>query len=218
MSEPAPNKRCSEGPSFDFANVTNMGQQVRQWLVSRPRQPIFKVETHLGPEDHRKMVQWMTARGYGAMGAPAAESPKGGTNGGMMMPFSQHLHFHYVQEQIVEGCGWFAVSWNFEGCELVLIMAYFKCGEGIQGNTNASLWAGLLAFVTSLQKQVIIMGDFNVAPEVFMTTTMAQEFPEDPQPSHTVTSGNGSGNDGSPDGPATYRKLRHPRRYVPTTS
>ena len=115
QSEPAPKKRCSEGLSFDFANVTNMGQQVRQWLVSRPRQSIFVVETHLGPEDHRKMLQWMTARGYGAMGAPAAESPKGGTHGGMMMLFPQHLRFHYVQEQLVDGCGWFAVSWNFDG-------------------------------------------------------------------------------------------------------
>ena len=58
----------------------------------------------------------------------------------------------------------------------MLIIAYFKCGEGIQGPTNATLWADLLAFVTSLQKQVIIMGDFNVAPEVFMTTTMAQHM------------------------------------------
>ena len=103
-------------------------------------------------------------------------SLKGGTNGGMMVLFPQHLHFHYVHKQIVEGCGWFAVSWNFAGWEIVLIMAYFKCGEGIQGPINSSLWAGLIAFVTSLQKQVIIMGDFNVSPEVFMTTTMAQHM------------------------------------------
>lgn len=49
-----------------------------------------------------------------------------------------------------------------------------ECGEGIQGPTNASLWAGLLAFVSAVQKPVIIAGDFNISPEVFMTTTMAQ--------------------------------------------
>ena len=55
-----------------------MGQSVRQWLLSKPRQPTFVVETHLGAEDHVQTLQWMTARGYGALGEPAAESVKGG--------------------------------------------------------------------------------------------------------------------------------------------
>ena len=51
-------------------------------------------------------------------------------------------------------------------------MVYFKCGEDIQGATNSLLWSGLLTFVTSLAKPVIILGDFNITPEEFMATTM----------------------------------------------
>ena len=105
-------RQCSEGLRFDFANITTMGQSVRQWLLSKPRQPTFVVETHLGAEDHVQTLQWMTARGYGALGEPAAESVKGGTHGGMMLLFPQNQHFHYVQKKILEGCGWYAVSWT----------------------------------------------------------------------------------------------------------
>ena len=57
--------------------------------------------------------------------------------------------------------------------DLVMVMVYFKCGGGVQGNTNALLCSGLLTFVTGMQKPVIICGDFNITPEEFMTTTMS---------------------------------------------
>lgn len=66
--------------------------------------------------------------------------------------------------------------WSFDNAEIVCIVAYFKCGEGLQGSTNAQLWVGLVACVRNSQKQVIVMGDFNITPEVFMTTTMAQRM------------------------------------------
>ena len=176
VEEPPTKRRNQEGVSFEFANITNVGQQVRQWLISKSRVPIFVVETHLGPDDHNKMMQWMTARGYSAMGAAAAESVKGGTNGGIMMLFPQDQHVHFVQKQIIDGCGWYGVIWSFAGAEILMISAYFKCGEGIQGPTNAELWAGLIAFVTSIQKPVVIVGDFNVTPETFMTTTIGQHM------------------------------------------
>ena len=132
------------------------------------------VETHLGSRDHEKMVQWFATRGLGVLGEPAAESVKGGTYGGLMMVFPWHMHFHFLQKQTIEGCGWYAVLWTFANSELVMIMTYFKCGEGLQGPTNATLWGSLLAFVKQVQKLVVIFGDFNIAPEVFMTTTMAQ--------------------------------------------
>ena len=50
------------------------------------------------------------------------------------------------------------------------------CGDGIQGQTNAELWASLTAFVTSINKPVVIMGDFNITPENFMTTTLGQHM------------------------------------------
>lgn len=72
------------------------------------------------------------------------------------MVFPSHLHFHFVQKQVIEGCGWYGVTWTFGNSELVLIMAYFKCGEGLQGPINAQLWAGLMAFVKSLQKPALV--------------------------------------------------------------
>ena len=52
--------------------------------------------------------------------------------GNMMLLFPQNQHFHYVQKKILEGCGWYAVSWTFESYELMMVMVYFKCGDGIQ--------------------------------------------------------------------------------------
>lgn len=173
ITEPEHKRRCMSGVSFAFANVTNLGQAVRQWLSSRERTPIFLAETHLSPEDHEKTAQWFNTRSFGVLGQPAAISPKGGTNGGLMLVYPAHLHFHYIQKQIIDGCGWFAVHWTFENFDLILVMVYFKCGEGVQGATNSILWSGLLTFVTSVSKPVIIMGDFNITPEEFMVTTMS---------------------------------------------
>ena len=130
------------------------------------------VETHLALEDYQKVQQWLTARGFGVLGHPAAESSKGGTHGGHLLVYPAHMHFHYVHKQIIDGCGWYAVQWTFADAEVLMVMAYFRTGEGIQGHTNAQLWAGLLSFVTSVVKPVIICGDFNITPEEFMTTTM----------------------------------------------
>ena len=173
LSEVQAHKRhCTHGVGFSFANVTTLGQSVRQWLLGRERTPIFLAETHLSPEDHDKTLQWFATRGYGIIGEAAAVSPKGGTNGGLLLVFPANLHFHYVQKQIIDGCGWFAVHWTFENFDLILVMVYFKCGEGLQGATNSLLWSGLLTFVTSLAKPVIVFGDFNITPEEFMATTM----------------------------------------------
>lgn len=101
--EPPAKRRNTDGVTFEFANITNMGQQVRQWLLCKKRAPFLAVETHLGLADHDKTLQWMTARGYIAMGAAAAESVKGGTHGGIMMLFPQDQHVHFLHKQIIEG-------------------------------------------------------------------------------------------------------------------
>lgn len=45
--------------------------------------------------------------------------------------------------------------------------------EGVQGKTNAALWAGLITFVTGVNQGCIIVGDFNITPGEFMATTMS---------------------------------------------
>ena len=174
QSEERPAKRpCQAVIPFTFANVTSLGPEVRQWLLCRPRTPIFVVETHLAQEDFQKVHQWFATRGLGVLGHPAASSPKGGTNGGFLVLYPLDQHFHYVQKQVIDGCGWYAVHWSFQNLDLVIVVVYFKCGEGIQGTTNSLLWSALLTFVTGIHKPVIIAGDFNVTPEEFMTTTMS---------------------------------------------
>ena len=166
-------RRCFAGMSFAYANVTSLGPHVRQWLLGRERTPIFLAETHLGTDDHAKTVQWLSTRGFAVLGHEAALSPKGGTNGGLMVVFPNNLHFHFIQKQIIDGCGWSAVHWMFENFGLIIIMVYFKCGEGLQGATNAHLWSALLTFVSSLATPAIVIGDFNITPEEFMTTSMS---------------------------------------------
>ena len=173
QNEQQPTKRKKlAGISFAFANVTQLGQPVRQWLLSRPRTPIMMVETHLNHEDFAKTSQWFAARGFGVLGWPAAESVKGGTHGGHMLLYPANLHFHFVHKQLLEGCGWYAAQWTFANTDVILVASYFRTGEGIQGHINAQLWAGLISFVTSIAKPVVIAGDFNTSPEEFMTTTM----------------------------------------------
>ena len=62
--------------------------------------------------------------------------------------------------------------WTFSDLKLIMIVAYFKCGEGVQGKTNSALWGGLISFVTGVNHPCIIMGDFNINPGEFMATTM----------------------------------------------
>lgn len=74
---------------------------------------------------------------------------------------------------MIDGCGWYAVMWSFNHFNIILVGAYFKCGEGVQGKTNAALWAGLITFVTCVNHWCIIVGDFNITPGEFMATTMS---------------------------------------------
>ena len=61
---------------------------------------------------------------------------------------------------------------TFSDFKLIMIVAYFKCGEGVQGKTNSKLWGGLISFVTGVNHPCIIMGDFNITPGEFMATTI----------------------------------------------
>lgn len=90
-----------------------------------------------------------------------------------MLLYPANMHFHFIHKQMIEGCGWYASQWSFANMDVILVMAYFRTGEGIQGHINAQLWAGLISFVTSMTKPVIIAGDFNISPEELMTTTMS---------------------------------------------
>ena len=111
LEEPPSQKRKKlVGINFAFANVTQLGHQVRQWLLSRSRTPIMLVETHLNHEDFAKTSQWFAARGFGVLGWPAAESIKGGTHGGHMLLYPAHMHFHFIDKQVIEGCGWYAAQ------------------------------------------------------------------------------------------------------------
>lgn len=96
------------------------------------------LETHLGSQDHDKMVQWFSARGWQAIGEAAAQSAKGSTHGGSIALFPKHCHTHVhcAQRQYIDGCGWLAVQWEFQEISLIIIMVYMKCGEGLQGSTN----------------------------------------------------------------------------------
>ena len=170
--EPTAERRCQEGTEFAFANVTTLGHEVRQWIGRRPRNPIFVVETHLNENDHFKTMPWFSTRGFGAMGHAGADT-KGGTNGGIMVILPAHLHFHYIQHQMIDGCGWYAVMWSFSHINIIMAAAYFKRGEGLQGKTNSELWAGLITFVTGVNQACIIIGDFNITPAEFMATTMS---------------------------------------------
>ena len=106
-----PTKRqCQAVIPFTFANVTSLGPEVRQWLLCRP---IFVVETHLAQEDFQKVHQWFATRGLGVLGHPAASSPKGGTNGGFLVLYPLDQRFHFVQKQVIDGCGWYAVHWTW---------------------------------------------------------------------------------------------------------
>ena len=169
---PERKRRKQDHIDFTFANVTSLGQAVRQWIGGRTRSPLFIAETHLAPDDHHKTMQWLCGRGFGVLGAPAAQSPKGGTHGGLMIVYPAHLRFHQIHQQMIDGCGWVATMWTFSDLKLIMIVAYFKCGEGVQGKTNSALWCGLISFVTGVNHPCIIMGDFNINPGEFMATTM----------------------------------------------
>ena len=79
--EPPAKRREGDFVEFSFGNAANCGQGVRTWLLTRKRSPFLMAETHLGQQDHEKVSQWFTARGWQVLGEPAAESGRGGTHG-----------------------------------------------------------------------------------------------------------------------------------------
>lgn len=129
--EKSSKRRYLGGFDFSFANITSLSQAIRQWICDRQRMPLFVVETHLDAENHCKTMQWLGIRVCGVLGQEAAQSPKGGTHGDMLLVYPAHMHFHFVQKQHIDGCGWYAVQWTFKNFELLIVMVYFKFGDGI---------------------------------------------------------------------------------------
>lgn len=112
------NRLCKYGQSLHLNScqlschvIISMGQSVRQWLGGRTRAPIFMVETHLSGEDHLKMTQWFSRF-------------KRGTSGGFMILYPAHMHMRYLQHQVLEGCGWYAVMWEFNNQNIIMIACY----------------------------------------------------------------------------------------------
>lgn len=142
LEGPSAKRRQTDSIEFAFGNVTSCGQAVRSWLLTRARSPFLMMETHLGAAELAKVAQWFSARGWQVFGEEAAESPKEGTLAGVLALFPTDKHVHCVNKQFIDGCGWLAVQLTFNDFQVILVMVYMKCVEGLQGQTNAHLWSG----------------------------------------------------------------------------
>ena len=172
-----PKRRRGENQLYiQMANVTMMGKDVVKWLQSQPTVPIMLVETHMQGEALIQRERMLARQGWKTISVEANQTERGGTNGGFMIVHPISCHMHKVKHYTIEGCGWMAVQWQFDNWAIILILVYFKTGEGIQGQTNAQLWARLTTFTQHLQLPYIVIGDFNVEPGEVAATTIVEHM------------------------------------------
>ena len=163
-------KRKDETVNIAYCNVTSMSKEVHKWLASQQGRPLFLAETHLAEKEMEIEMQKLAMKGWRTIGMDAKPIGNGGNSGGIMLVYPTHLHIHSMHQCNVEGHGWLAVQWRMEQETLNAVGVYFKCGEGIQGKTNAKIWGELTAWVRHLQQPVIILGDYNIEPEELANT------------------------------------------------
>ena len=172
-----PKRRRGENQLYiQMANVTMMGKEVVKWIQSQPTVPIMLVETHMQGEALIQRERMLARQGWKTISVEANKSERGGTNGGFMIVHPISCHMHKVEHYMIEGCGWLAVQWQFDNWAIIVVLVYFKTGEGIQGQTNAQLWARLTTFTQHLQLPYVVIGDFNVEPGEVAATTIVEHM------------------------------------------
>ena len=135
---------------LQMLNVTNYGKHVESWAMHL-EEPTFLVETHVGTEKMEEKLQFLETRGKKVIAMPAHPTGQGGTRGGIFLLHDKDQMFHKLEEFSVMGHGWLAALWTFQDISVVVIGVYMKSGEGIQGKTNADIWASLVAYLRNLQ-------------------------------------------------------------------
>ena len=155
-------------------NVANYGKHVESWAMHL-EEPTFLVETHVGTEKMEEKLQFLQTRGKKVIAMPAHPTGQGGTHGGIFLLHDKDQMFHKLEEFSVMGHGWLAALWTFQDISVVVIGVYMKSGEGIQGKTNADIWANLVAYLRNLQMPYVVLGDFNEDPDEVGKTKIAQK-------------------------------------------
>ena len=157
---------------LQMLNVTNYGKQVETWAM-KLEDPTFLVETHVGTDKLEEKLQYLETRGKKVIAMPAHPTGQGGTHGGIFLLYDRDQMIHKLEEFSIMGHGWLAAQWTFQDFSLVVIGVYMKSGEGIQGRTNADIWASLVAYLRNLQKPFVVLGDFNEDPDEVAKTKIA---------------------------------------------
>ncbi|CAE7468448.1 unnamed protein product, partial [Symbiodinium sp. CCMP2456] len=171
-----PVNSCSEAArdlTLLFANITSWSRAARTFLLEQGVQCLLVAEHHQVGSNLDLLKQQCVESGWKGSYSPAAPSDAGGTRAGVFAVARKHLNpvdeFQGVHPR------WNSIFIRRKGCDLLLLVAYFKNG-GLHQEENYELMRELLAAVHSVTCPWVIAADFNLAPQVLFESGFARKL------------------------------------------
>ena len=171
-----PVNSCSEAArdlTLLFSNITSWSSAARNFLLEQDVQCLLVAEHHQVGSNLDLLKQQCVESGWKGSYSPAAPSEAGGTRAGVFAVARKHLNpvdeFQRVHPR------WNSIFIRRKGCDLLLLVAYFKDG-GLYQEENYELMRELLAAVHSVTCPWVIAADFNLAPQVLFESGFARKF------------------------------------------
>ena len=173
-------KRMADSTTLHFYNVTEYGDTVEEYITQMYKEGKVKVaamvETHLvkakeaAVRDKMQKIGW---RSVFAAARPTGRSSSG-SHGGAMMISRKNLHCTPFrnkgdEEEAAKGLDWVAVKVRMKGIDVVYVALYMTCGIGPTG-VNIKKMKEVMEFILWVNLPFVIMGDWNMAPEMLQQT------------------------------------------------
>ena len=158
---------------FDMCNITEWGPTLRKEFPSASEGADFVLmaEHRLDGDDVRKAELDWQAAGFRTHTQQALRtgSAKRATSAGVAILHRHHLRVEPIQGPagVVGTHRWCAVQWHLRGCMVLVAVMYLVDGEGLSEN-NMRIVMELIQLYHEKGLPLLLMGDFNVEPQVMM--------------------------------------------------
>ncbi|CAK0828794.1 unnamed protein product, partial [Prorocentrum cordatum] len=164
------------GASLFFANVTEWGPRIRQFVVEHKSKygMMAFVKTHVTEAELIRYRASLDVDGWKLSACAAVGTGRSaeGTSGDEWVLARSHLatasfdrqRALMTKERLKDPCrGWVPIVWHLRVGNLMVIAAYFLPKHGF-GGLNLHRWASLRAFLASVSDPWIIVADWNLTP------------------------------------------------------
>jgi hypothetical protein len=164
----------SRAITFLTANVTSWRASLLGWIVDKTPDLVMLQETK--QKDASSIQAKFASVGYGVHAIPAVSTVKGGTSGGLALAYRRHLNVRSGHAYTKDGNGYSFSFFRVKDRDIAVGTIYLLSGSTLQSDTNAAILAHLACFVKSLCMEWVLIGDWNLTPEVLFTTSLTSEL------------------------------------------